>query len=325
MKTKHFLSLVCIINSFREDLNLIFSKLDNILKASSELSEIIVIDNSANPNCSLLLKNLCTTVEIKDLNVLVLSHRVDPLSAAWAGIENSLGDYVCIFNPDQDDIGTISKLYSEIDSGADIIYSSPAISSKESLSYRLMKSFFILILKVINNPISYKRYPEFRVLSRQVINYIGQHPQPMIKYKFLGEDSAFEVKTISYEPVKNVVFKKNLRNGINDGFELITSSTKTPMRLVTLLSMLGAVFSLGYSAFVLVSAISNGNIVEGWASISLQFSFMFFLFSIVLLILSEYILQMTRLSNEAPDYLIIKEYSSETSQTYKSRNIDINQ
>ena len=116
--------------------------------------------------------------------------------------------------------------------------------------------------------------------------------------------------------------KKTIFSGIDDGFNLLVSSTKIPIRIVTGLSLIGAVFSVAYSVYVLIISFTDQDVAEGWASLSLQFSSSFFLMSCVLLILGEYILHMSRLSNEGPEYFISREFVSNISDKKDFLNIE---
>ena len=77
------------------------------------------------------------------------------------------------------------------------------------------------------------------------------------------------------------------------------------MRLVTFLCLFGAGSNLIYSLYVILVKIWKSNVAPGWATLSLQQSGMFFLLSLVLLILSEYILHIVK-SSEKPHYHILK-------------------
>ena len=70
------------------------------------------------------------------------------------------------------------------------------------------------------------------------------------------------------------------------------------MRLVTSLSLFGALANLGYSIYVVAIGFLKTDVAPGWISLSLQQSGMFFLISLVFLVLGKYILQMVSLSNE---------------------------
>jgi hypothetical protein len=82
------------------------------------------------------------------------------------------------------------------------------------------------------------------------------------------------------------------------------------MRLVTSLSLLGAVANLLYSVYVLMIGVFKTDVAPGWISLSLQQSGMFFLISLVLMVLGEYILNMVTLSNEGPLYHVAQEFTS---------------
>lgn len=95
------------------------------------------------------------------------------------------------------------------------------------------------------------------------------------------------------------------------------------MRLVTLLSLFGATANLLYSVYVLGVAFINPNVAPGWVSLSLQQSGMFFLISLVLLVLGEYILQMASLSNEGPLYHVSQEFTSARMTRREKLNIEV--
>lgn len=91
---------------------------------------------------------------------------------------------------------------------------------------------------------------------------------------------------------------------------LLVSTTRAPMRLVTSLSLFGAVANLVYCVYVITVGILKTDVAPGWISFSLQQSGMFFLISLVLLVLGEYILNMASLSNEGPLYHVGQEFTS---------------
>ncbi len=62
------------------------------------------------------------------------------------------------------------------------------------------------------------------------------------------------------------------------------------MRMVTSLSLFGAVANVLYSIYVVGISLFKVDVEPGWVSLSLQQSGMFFLISLVLLVLGEYIL-----------------------------------
>jgi hypothetical protein len=103
---------------------------------------------------------------------------------------------------------------------------------------------------------------------------------------------------------------------------LLVSSTRTPMRLVTWLSMCGAVANLLYCGYVVAVSVFKTDVAPGWISLSLQQSGMFFLISLVLVVLGEYILSMASMTNEGPLYHVSQEFTSARMTRREKLNIE---
>jgi len=103
---------------------------------------------------------------------------------------------------------------------------------------------------------------------------------------------------------------------------LLVSTTRAPMRLVTSLSLFGAIANLVYSVYVVAVGFLKTDVAPGWISLSLQQSGMFFLISLVLLVLGEYILHMVSLSNEGPLYHVGQEFTSARMTRREKLNIE---
>jgi hypothetical protein len=103
---------------------------------------------------------------------------------------------------------------------------------------------------------------------------------------------------------------------------MLVSSTRAPMRLVTALSLFGAVINLVYCFYVVCIALFKTDVAAGWISLSLQQSGMFFLISLVLLVLGEYILNMASFSNDGPLYHVGQEFTSCRMTRLDKLNVD---
>lgn len=115
---------------------------------------------------------------------------------------------------------------------------------------------------------------------------------------------------------------KKLGESIDRGMRLLVSTTQMPMRLVTSLSLFGAAANLLYSVYVVAIGLFKTDVAPGWVSMSLQQSGMFFLISLVLLVLGEYILHMTSLTNEGPLYHVGQEFTSARMTRREKLNIE---
>ena len=317
-----FISLVLVNKNGQESLLSAVDSLFNQLSSISSQFELIIIDNGSSDESVHLLEKLSLNKKYRNIQIYILSQAVDTQTATWAGVENALGDFVCVYDYYPDDLYLMNKLFQQAVDGFDYVYIKRATEVKGSIPYKVLRKSFRFIYKLINRRTIERSDPCFKVLSKNLINYILKHQEPIITYKFLRSESIFSSKEVDYPLKIPSSENKFFFRGFDDGFRLLVSSTETPMRIVTSFSLIGALFSIVYSLFVLYISFTDNNVADGWASLSLQFSLMFFLTSCVLLILGEYILQMTRLSNEGPSYMISKEFTSQTIDIQETLNIE---
>jgi hypothetical protein len=91
--------------------------------------------------------------------------------------------------------------------------------------------------------------------------------------------------------------------------------------LISLLSIFGAAINVIYSIYVVIIAILKTNVAEGWLTLSLQQSGMFFLISLFFLILSEYILKINIGSENNLSEDVVEEFNSKIKSQKESINI----
>ena len=299
-----------------------------LLEASALISnlvadyEVIVVDNASNDESLTEYKKLTSENGQPNLQFYMLSNEVDSDTAFWVGLENALGDYVAVIDPITDDISLLPKMLDKAVCGADVVFAKNDQSNSQGFIYDTANSIFNAIYKYFTGVNLVNDAPRYRVLNKRVVNFILQHPQPALTYRHLPATSGFQRVNMKYSATPRHVNVSRLGDGIDRGIRLLVSTTRAPMRLVTYLSMFGAVVNLIYSIYVLVSAVLKSNIAPGWVSLSLQQSGMFFLISLVLLILGEYILQMASISNEGPPYQVVQEFSSARITRREKLNIE---
>ena len=305
-----FLSIVI---TTKNDENTLRKKLEHISKNLKELVsdyELIIIDNGSTDKSLHLLKDLTSLNGLPNLQVYALTKEADCDSAAWVGLENALGDFVVVFDPNEDDLSILPNMLKKAVSGSEVVFARNQISSKQSISYSIANGLFNFLYKRFSGIHFTKEAPEYRVLSKRVVNFILRHNKPAISYRNIPVTAGFTKSYIEYQSEPLKLKKKKVSEGIERGIRLMVSTTRAPMRLVTVLSLFGAVANLVYSFYVVLIGFFAENVAPGWISISLQMSGMFFLISLVLLVLGEYILHMAGLSNETTQLHVGQEFTS---------------
>ena len=95
-----------------------------------------------------------------------------------------------------------------------------------------------------------------------------------------------------------------------------------PIRLASILMLLSSLLNLLYVLYIALVYIFKSNVEEGWTTLSLQLSGMFFLISLVLFIICEYLYNLNNSTNDGPLFHIGQEFKSEINQNFEKLNIE---
>jgi len=317
-----FLTVVLVLRNQSSEQVRLLQDISACLSGLVSDHELVVVDNASTDDSVVALKALTGQQGLPNLQVYALTKEVDTDTAAWVGLENALGDYVAVLDPLADDILFLPQMLDKAVSGAEVVFASNAQKSPQSLPYRLAYAAFNSLFKRLNGVHLAKDAPQYRLISKRVVNFILQHPQPAMSYRHLPATGGFAQAHLDYSAAPKMLQTKRLGDSIDRGMRLLVSTTRAPMRLVTALSLFGAGANLIYSVYVLAIGLFKADVAPGWVSLSLQQSGMFFLISLVLWVLGEYIVNMVSLSNEGPLYHVGQEFTSARMTRREKLNIE---
>lgn len=317
-----FLSVVYVLRNQGHQLESIIHSASEKLSSLVTDYELIIVDNASDDESINVLKNLTGQSGYPNIQVYALTKEVDGDTASWVGLENALGDFVAVIDPQLDDIGFLPEMLDKAVLGADVVFANNHQKPRQSFAYRAAYAVFNFLYKTFNGIHLAKEAPQYRLLSKRVVNFILQHPQPAVTYRHLPATGGFARINMEYSAQPLEKKTKKLGESIDRGMRLLVSTTQAPMRLVTSMSMFGAAANLIYSVYVVAIGIFKTDVAPGWVSMSLQQSGMFFLISLVLLVLGEYILHMASLSNEGPLYHVGQEFTSARMTRREKLNIE---
>ncbi|MGY1602676.1 glycosyltransferase family 2 protein [Geodermatophilus sp. SYSU D00815] len=94
-----------------------------------------------------------------------------------------------------------------------------------------------------------------------------------------------------------------------------------PLRAAVFIALLASAVNLLYALYVVAVGIFDGA-VEGWTSMSLQNSLMFFLLSVVIAIMAEFMFQSNETANEQPIYRVAFEATSSVLEARDALNVE---
>lgn len=317
-----FLSVVLVVRNQSGHIESILSDIAACISSVVSDYELIVVDNASDDDSVAVLKTLAGEDGLPNLQIYALIKEVDTDAASWVGLENALGDFVAVIDPFADSIDFLPEMLNKAVSGADVVFANNQQKISQSFAYRGAYAIFNGLYKCFNGIHLANEAPQYRVLSKRVVNFILQHPQPSMTYRHLPATGGFARVNLDYSAKPKVSHPKRLGDSIDRGMRLLVSTTHTPMRLVTSLSLFGAIANLVYSIYVVAIGLFKADVAPGWVSLSLQQSGMFFLISVVLLVLGEYILHMASLSNEGPLYHVGQEFTSARLTRREKLNIE---
>ncbi len=305
-----FLSIVCVVRNQSGQLHQLVEEISGVIGPLVIDYEIILVDNASDDGSISIFQTLTAETGLPNVQVYALAKEVERDTASWVGVESALGDFVAIIDPQVDDVEFLPTMLEHAVSGNDVVFARNEQEPAPKGAYRVAQAVFNRLYKHFNGIHLAEEAPQYRLLSKRVVNFVQQHAQPELSYRHLPASGGFKRSNLRYDKVLGPRRPRRFGEGVERGIGLLVSTTRAPMRVVTSLSLFGAVANLGYSLYVLAVWLFKPDVEPGWVSLSLQQSGMFLLFSLVLLVLGEYILHMVSLSSGGPLYHVAQEFTS---------------
>ena len=186
-----FLSVVCVVQNDETNLKSILENIIHFLKKQVSDFELIVVDNGSHDQSIFKLKQLTKSDGLPNLQVYCLMQEVSFDEAAWAGIENALGDFVAVFNPKIDDIQVMKIMLSHAMKECDVVYAKNKIVADAGFFYRIGHRVFNLFYRKMTGLKLSEDAPSYRLMSRRVVNFILQYKCPYRLYRVLPFKAGF--------------------------------------------------------------------------------------------------------------------------------------
>ena len=318
-----FLSVVMVVNFFSDDVEDILNNATKLIENRVEDYELILIENGRSGFDDEKISALVGPDGFYNVQIYRLTRNVSEDEASWIGIKHSLGDYVAVIDCASDDFSVILGMLEYAASGAEVVFASNKVQQRQSILYSVGSLVFNKLWLLVNKFNLEKEAPRFRLMSKNVVNFVMSQKQPEVRHRYLPATSGFTVKTIEYEAPLGLHRKRVVSGSIDIGLRLLASSTRSPLRWVAFTSFVGALANLIYSGYVILIAVFKANVADGWVTLSLQNSGMFFCVLLVLFVLSEYILNISSTLNSESGLHISKEFTSSKIGRMEQLNIEV--
>jgi hypothetical protein len=131
--------------------------------------------------------------------------------------------------------------------------------------------------------------------------------------------SGYSATVMEYSP--SARSRQRSATSVRQVIRSIFYSSSRPLRFAVGLALVGSALNLLYALYVVAVGLFSGA-VEGWTSMSLQNSIMFFLLSVVIAIMAEFMYQSNETANERPIYRVAFEATSAVLEARDMLNVE---
>ncbi len=303
-----FLSVVTSIRDASPWVAERLSALAAVLRSEFAYYEIIVVDNGSTDASAEIVAELQRNE--KNIQLLVLVTARSREIALTAGMDHAIGDFTAVLDLALDPPDRLPEMVDLVRRGVEIVYALPrARLQRRGLYNRLVGTFLGLIARL--NHIDLPRaMTTYRVLSRTVVNYMLESADRHRTLSIAPALSGYRYATLEYDRTDDQSSKQFGTWVIFRALDLMFSSSVRPLRMITIFALGICAISVLYAAYVVIAVLVMRNVANGWASLSLQMSGLFFLVCIVLAVMSEYLLQVLETTNRRPIYHVARESHS---------------
>ena len=273
--------------------------------------EIVIVDNKLPDERAASLLGLLE--ELPALRVIKLSRNHTHDIAIMAGLESVIGDYVVVTDPALDPIKSIPRIVSQ-NQTSDIVQGVAAPPNGEkSIRMTIFRRLFYtysrkyMLVDVPTNA------TYFIALSRRAVAALTSSTRRDTHIRFMIRAIGYTYAILPYEVHMSPIRKRSLRVGVLEAADVVSSYSVHPLRFMSWLGLFASILSLSYAAYVIYVAITQQHVAEGWTTMSLQISGLFFILFLIIVVLAEYIGKLLIETRHDPKYHVVDELVSTVS------------
>lgn len=255
--------------------------------------DVVLVANGVDAAATLDLKEF--VAQVPDSTVVFLNSPRTGDIARLVGINHAVGDYILFTTLAEEEILALPSLLEPLREGYDLSVADPLegpLVVKRPAGTQILLGTYLSVYRLLTGKELESRPTGFRAMSRAAALFISTSPTAEITIRSRELGPGFACVTRPLLPGHAFVHRPgSLRSNWSSGISALLSTSSAPMRLVTYFAVAGGVLSLLYGAYVVAVYLFGRNIAQGWTTISLQLAAMMFIFSVLFLLLSEYVLQ----------------------------------
>jgi len=318
------ITVVIVVNDSLPDAGR-FDRLADVLLAEQVADfDFVLIANAVDAALTLDLKDLVS--RMPDTAVVFLNQRQHDDVARLVGIDHAVGDFILCTALAEEEIAALPALLAPLRQGYDLVVADPSegrVVIRRPATSKALLTGYLLLYRALTGLEMEDRPTGLRILSRSAALFVGAHPaaELMLRSRDLGP--GFPVAVMPALPRGVMSHRQSpLGRSWSAGVRMLLGTTSLPLRAATYLGLVGGVLSLIHGAFVISVYTFKDDVQPGWTTTSLQLAAMMFIFSILFMLLSEYVLQIHAANPQRSlRHLVLRELRSPLSRRSARLNI----
>lgn len=320
-----FPTVVLAVRDCADFFELYLESLTKLLNENFDYFEIIVVDDASIDNTVPLIE--AKQDHLPNITLFCLPKTYGHAIATVAGIDHAIGDVVIVLDARRDQPQVVLALIEEAMRGADIVYALPRDRVENIGIYNRVTTAFLGGLARYNRIDLPAAMSSAMLFSRSVLNFIlkaGDRDRILTVAPAL---SGYRYATVVYERSNPWAGKGRWmlwRDAVAAAVNLTFAISPRPLRFITLFSLAIGAITIFYSGYVLIYWLLIDDIARGWTSLSLQVSGLFFLISLVLAVMAEYLQQVLDSTGRRPLYFVARQNVSNVMDYAQSSNVIAN-
>ena len=267
MKVEKLTILIPVYNE-QECLEMLYQRLVNVADKLEEVeTEFLFVNDGSRDDSLQIIKRLQRSD--KRVALLDLSRNFGKEVAMTAGIDYATGDALVIIDADlQDPPELIGEMLKGIEDGYDDVYAKRSNRKGETWMKKSTSKLYYRMLKKISDIPVQEDTGDYRMFSKRAIDALRRLKENERNMKGLFSFIGFKKKPIYYERDPRIAGKTkwNYWKLVNLAAPGFMSTSKVPLRLISIMGIFVSLIAFLYLIFVVVRAAIWGDPVSGYPS-----------------------------------------------------------
>ena len=305
MTATHSLTLVIAARNEADALPLLHPRLQAVLAGLDVDARVLYVDDGSDDDTWPLLQAIAG--HDPRVGLLRLSRNFGKELALTAGLDHVDTDAAIVMDADgQDPPELLPAFVAKWREGFDVVYGRRSVRAGDGWFKRVSAAGFYRLMNRLSDTAIPEDAGDFRLLSRRVLDALGQARERQRFMKGLFAWVGFRQCEISYERQPRLAGKSKfspwrLWNFALDG---VTSFSTLPLRVATYLGVVTAGAAFAYGVWVIAKTLLWGDPVRGWPSLMVVVLFMGGIQLMALGIIGEYLGRLYVEAKQRPLYLV---------------------